>query len=175
MRSIALLMVAFLVLAFESPLLTRVHLAPYAPDFALLFTLYVGFTSRLEAGLAVVVMLGLLKDAFALSTPVGMHTEILILAFLLSYRISRRLALRGPVGVVVLALLVSVGASLAELLLSLVFDRTFGAGPRGVDLILRAMLPQALLTAPFGPLVFWIADRTDRLVTRKSEPLYLER
>ena len=151
MRNIALLMLAFLVLAFESPLLTRVSLAPYAPDFALLFVLYVGFTSRLESGLALALALGLIKDSFALATPVGMHTEILTLAFLLSYRISRRLALRGPVGVVFMSVLFSIGASLLELLLSLIFDRTFGAGPRGVDLILRAMLPQALLTAPFAP------------------------
>lgn len=173
MRSLAILMTAFLLLAFESPVLHRAELARYAPDIALIFVLYLGLTSRFLSGLLLALGIGLLKDAFTLSTPVGMHMEILAISFLVCFRVSRRLALRGPVGVVVLTVVFSVGASLLELLLSLVFDRGFGASERSAGLILAAMLPQALVTAPFGPVVFWLLERLDQLTSRKSESVFI--
>ena len=74
---------------------------------------------RFEAGLAVALLLGLLKDGFALGTPIGMHMEIMVLAFLVTFRLSRRLALRSPLGVVLLTILFSLGCGVVELLLSL--------------------------------------------------------
>lgn len=173
MRAVTILLAAFLLMAFESPLLHRAALASYAPDLALVFVLYLGLTSRFQSGLLLAVGIGLIKDAFTLSTPVGMHMEILAVTFLVCFRVSRRLALRGPVGLVVLTAVFSVGASLLELVLSLVFDRGFGTGDRGVGLLLAAMLPQALVTAPFGPLLFWLLERLDQLTTRKTESVFI--
>ncbi|MGM0576989.1 MAG: rod shape-determining protein MreD [Myxococcota bacterium] len=173
MRHLALFMAGFLALAFESPLLHRAGLAPFAPDLALIFVLYVGLTSNFQTGLLMALSLGLVKDAFALATPIGMYMEVMVIAFLIVYRISVRLALRSPVGVVILTTVASLGASLMELLLAVIFDRTFGAGGRGTGLVLATMLPQALITAPFGPVVFWLLERLDRLTTRKPESVYL--
>ena len=160
-------------LAFESPLLLHVGLARYVPDIALVFVLYSALTSRFTSGLALAFTLGLIKDGFALTTPVGMHTEIMVVVFLICFRISRRLALRGPLGVMILTALFSVGASLLELVLSLLFDSTFPVNNGGISQILTSMIPQAFLTAPFGPFVFWLIERLDRIVTRQSDTHYL--
>lgn len=172
MRGLAFLLVGFLILAFESPLLYRANMAPYAPDLALIMVLYVSLTSRYISGLVLVLCFGLLKDAFSLSAPVGIYMETMVLAFLVCHRMSRRLALRGPVGVVVITAVFSLGASLVEMGLSVIFDETFEAGERGVGLVLASMLPQALITAPFGPLIFWIMERVERLTARQSETVY---
>ena len=172
MRNATVLLVSFLLLAFESPLLGRVRAEAFAPDLALAVVLYVGLTSRFESGLVLALMIGLLKDAFALGTPIGMHMELLAIAFLVTYRLSRRLALRSTLGVVLLTFFFSLGCGVLELVLALVFDRDFGTGARGAELMLKAMLPQALFTAPFGPVVFWLLDRLDRFVMRQSTSIY---
>jgi rod shape-determining protein MreD len=172
MRNLTILMVSFLLLAFESPLLGRVQAEAFAPDLALVVVLYVGLTSRFEAGLFLVLALGLLKDGFALGSPVGMHMELLAVAFMITFRLSRRLALRSPLGVALLTIVFSLGCGVLEILLSLVFDRDFGVGARDSELMLKAMLPQALLTAPFGPILFWLLGRVDRFITRQSGSIY---
>ena len=172
MRNLTLFLVAFMLLAMESPLLGRIQAEAFAPDIALIVVLYVGLTSRFEAGILLALLLGLLKDGFALGSPVGMHMEILTIAFLVTYRLSRRLALRSPLGVALLTIVFSLGCGVLELILSLVFERDFGVGARDSQLMLKAMLPQALLTAPFGPMLFWLLGRVDRFITRQSDSIY---
>ena len=172
MRNLTLFLVAFMLLAMESPLLGRIQAEAFAPDIALIVVLYVGLTSRFEAGILLALLLGWLKDGFALGSPVGMHMEILTIAFLVTYRLSRRLALRSPLGVALLTIVFSLGCGVLELILSLVFERDFGVGARDSQLMLKAMLPQALLTAPFGPMLFWLLGRVDRFITRQSDSIY---
>ena len=172
MRNITIFLFSFLLLAFESPLLGRVQAEAFAPDLALVVVLYVGLTSRFESGLFLVLALGLLKDGVALGSPIGMHMELLAVSFLITFRLSRRLALRSPLGVALLTIVFSIGCGALELILSLVFDRDFGVGARDAQLLLKAMLPQALLTAPFGPILFWLLGRVDRFITRQSGSIY---
>ncbi|MEZ4266309.1 MAG: rod shape-determining protein MreD [Myxococcota bacterium] len=172
MRDLAIFLIAFLMLAFESPLLHQANLAPYAPDTALLVVLYVGLTSRFERGLFLALALGLLKDGFVMASPVGLYMVIMVIAFMATYRLSQRLALRGAFGVMVLAVVASLGASLVELFLSLIFDRSFGDSSRGPALVLGAMLPEALVTAPFAPAIFWVMDRLDGFLSRKNESVF---
>ena len=134
---------------------------------------YLGLTSSFGRGLAVALALGLLKDGFSTGTALGMHMEINAIAFIVAYRMSRRLVLRGPVGAMLVSLVFSLGASIAELILSLVFVRTFGQGNSGPGLILASMVPQALVTAPFGVAVFWVLDKLDAFTTRKSDSVFL--
>lgn len=185
MRSVALLLAAFLLLALESPLLEAFSVAQYAPDLVLIAVMYVGLTSRFESGLALALALGLLKDGFVMSSPVGMYMELSVVAYFVSFRLSRRLALRGPLAVMLITLTFSVGASLLELALGLIFDRGFTTaampgGAQGVaagidqaTIVLTTLAPQALFTAPFGPLLFWIFEKLDGLTTRKNESVYL--
>ena len=173
MRSVAILMVAFLALAFESPLLHRVSLAPYAPDIAMIIVLYVGLTTDYLPGILLAVCVGLLKDAFSMSVPVGLYMETLLIAFLLTQRLSQRLSVRGPVGVMTLTAVFCVGCSLVEIVLCLIFDQDFGIGRGGTGAAFSAMLPQALITAPFGPVIFWLLERFDGFITQPRESGFL--
>lgn len=174
MRSLGILLLAFLLLAFESPFLKEASPSHYVPDLALLIVIYVGLTSTFQAGMGLALGIGLIKDAFTMTTPVGLYMEIFALVFLVAYRLSRRLALRGPLAVILISLVFSLGAALGELGLRLVFDRTFLLGTSGPGLILGSMLPQALATAPFAPVIFWLYDRLDGLTTRKRDSVYMQ-
>lgn len=173
MRTLAFILVGFLLLAFESPLLQDAGSAQYVPDLALVMTIFVGLTSTYGRGLAIALALGLLKDGFAGGSPVGMYTEINALAFFVAFRLSRRLVLRGPIGAMLVSFVFSLGASIVELILSLVFVRSFGLGSSGPGLIFASMVPQALLTAPFGIVIFWLLDRLDGLLTRKGDSVFM--
>ena len=174
MRSIGILLLSFLLLALESPALTEVDLQQYTPDLVLVIVIYLGLTSRFESGVALALALGVLKDGFTLgSSPVGMYMEISVVVFMISYRLSRRLALRGPLAVMLIACVFSVGASLLELVLRYIFARGFEGGGGAPEIILASMLPQVLATAPFAPVLFWLYDKLDGLTIRKKESLYL--
>ena len=120
-------------------------------------------------GLFVALIIGLMKDAFSLSVPVGLYMESLVVAFIIAQRLTRRLSVRGPLGVVTLTAVFSIGCSLLEAGLSLVFDETFGVARGGMSTALAAMLPQMVFTAPFGPLGFWLMDKLDGLMSQQRE------
>lgn len=173
MRSLVVLLVTFLLLALESPLLHVADIQRYAPDLTLIICIYLGLTTTFERGVGLALVLGLLHDGFTTGATVGMHMELAVLAFIISFRLSRRLALRGPFGSMLIAFVFSLGASIVELVLSLLFVRNFTQGDAGPGLVLSTMLPQALVTAPFGAFLFWLFDRLDHLVTRKSESVFM--
>jgi rod shape-determining protein MreD len=173
MRGIATCLLAFLLLALESPFLHRGSVTDYTPDLTLLIVLYIGQTSRLSSGLMLALTLGAMKDGFCLgASPVGMYMELSVLTFLLSYRLSRRLALQSPISIILVSILFVMGAALVELLLSLVFVRDFGTDGSSTMLILGSMFPQALATAPFGPVIFWLFEKLDSYTTRRSDLVY---
>ncbi len=170
MRTLGVLLLTFLLLALESPLLHQGGVTQYTPDLALLVVIYIGQTSKLEGGVILALCLGLLKDGFALgSVPVGMFAEISVLAFLVSYQLSKRLAVQGAITTMLVALLFVVGTSIVELLFSLLFMKGFGTDGGGPSLILASMIPQALATAPFGPVIFWLFDKLDGVTIRKRD------
>ncbi len=173
MRALAIILAGFFLLALESPLLHELNVQQYAPDIVLVMAIYIGLTSSFGVGLLLAVTLGLLKDGFAFGTPIGMYAEITVVATMVAYRLSRRLVVRGPVGAMLVSLVFSIGASLLELVLSLVFVRNFGSNGGGAGLILGSMIPQALVTAPFGIVVFWLLDRLDALTTRNSDSVFM--
>jgi rod shape-determining protein MreD len=169
-RSIGILLLTFLLLALESPVLHRASVTHYAPDLVLLAVLFVGQTSRFESGILLCLLLGLLKDGFAPgSVPIGMYTEISVLAFLVSYQISKRLAYRGAITAMLVSIFFVVGTSIILLLLSLIFHKGFDRE----SVILGSMVPQALVTAPCAPVVFWLFDRLDRLTVRKRNTVHM--
>jgi rod shape-determining protein MreD len=173
-RSVGIILLTFLLLSVLSPFLQQASvIQSYTPDVVMLVVIYVGLTTKFEAGVGLALVLGLLKDGFAPSSPVGMYMEIAVLVFLIGSRLSRRLALRGPLLLMMITVIFSLGSSLIELLLGLVFDRSFGSATSGPWVILEAMLPHALITAPFAPLIFWLFDRLDGLTTRKNDSVYM--
>jgi cell shape-determining protein MreD len=173
MRSAAILLATFFLLALLSPLLEDAGVAHYVPDFALVICLYVGLTTPPEKAIFLALVIGGLRDGFTMGQAIGLSMEVSVMAVILAGRLSRRLVLRGPVGAMLFALVASLLASIVELILSLLFVRNFTEGTSGPELILRAMLPQALVTAPFGAILFWLFDRLDALTTRKNESVFL--
>lgn len=173
MRGLALILTTFLFMALLSPLLHDAAIAHYVPDLALAACLYIGLTSSLEAAVGMALVIGLLEDGFTTGQSVGMGMEIAVLAVLAAHRLSRRLVLRGPLGALLLTFGMSLAASLVELVLSLIFVRSFTEGASGPMMILESMVPQALVTAPFGAIVFWLFDRLDALTSRKNESVFL--
>jgi rod shape-determining protein MreD len=172
MRGFAFLLLAFLLLALESPLLHAAGAVRYAPDLALITVVYLGLSSPLGGGMATVLGVGLLRDAFTTGTPVGLFMEIAVIIFLICQRLARRLVVRGALGSMVVVAVFSVVSAILEILLSLLFVRTFTQGTSGPGAILLAMIPQALVTAPFAALLFWLFDRVDGLVTRKQDSVF---
>ena len=173
MRSLALVLATFLLMALLSPLLHDADVARYVPDLALVACLYIGLTSTLEKSIVIALVIGLLEDGFTTGQTVGLGMEIAVLAVLAAQRLSRRLVLRGPLGAMLLAFGMSLAASLLALALSLLFVRNFTDGASGPLVILTSMVPQALVTAPFGAIVFWLFDRLDALTSRKNESVFL--
>jgi len=173
MRGIALVLTSFLLMALMSPLLHDADVSRYVPDLALVACLYIGLTTSLEKAIGLGLIVGLLEDGFTTGQTVGLGMEIAVLAVLASHRLSRRLVLRGPLGAMLLAFGTSLAASMLELVLSLVFVRNFTEGASGPVIILQSMLPQALVTAPFGAIVFWLFDRLDALTSRKNDSVFM--
>lgn len=172
MRWVAIILFSFLMLAFESPLLHKAQVGAYAPDLALIVVLYIAFIAPYEVGLIAVLCVGLFKDAFCMTAPIGLHMEVLAMSFIVVHRLSQRIDLRGPVSVLALTAVACIATSLLELGLCLIFDQSFNASTRTTSVVLTAMLPQALLTAPFGPVIFWVLGQLEALTTRKSESIY---
>lgn len=172
MRGFSLLLATFLLIAFESPLLHELGVARYAPDFALIAVVYVGLSTPFARGMGTVLGIGLLRDAFTTATPVGLYMEIAVIIFLICQRLSRRLVVRGPIGSMVVVFGFSIFAAVVEIVLSLVFIRTFMHGESGAGPILVAMVPQAIITAPFAAVLFWVFDRLDRFTTRAPDSVF---
>ena len=96
MKELIWFAVTYLLLALESPVLGHLQSQWYAPDVALLTALYAGGrTTRLRA-VSLAFVLGLCKDGLAASTPIGLHTEILVLAALAGQGLATRVNLRSP-------------------------------------------------------------------------------
>jgi hypothetical protein len=148
MRGLTYLLLAFLLLALESPLLHSAGAVRYAPDLALVLVVHLGLTSPLGGGMMTVLGVGLLR------------------------RLARRLVVRGPLGSMVVVGAFVIFSAILEILLSLMFVRTFTDGTSGPGAILVAMIPQALVTAPFAAFFFWLFDRVDGLVTRKQDSVF---
>ena len=149
LRVVLFVLVGYVFLSLESPLLTSFDVRMYAPDPALAAVVYAGAVMEFVPGAIACACLGLLMDGFSGGVPVGMYVEIYVLIFLACFLLSRRFDYKN----VVLITLVVIGASLFSsvlfFVLSAIFDRDF----EQFDMVFRLAVPQALLAAPMGPIV----------------------
>lgn len=164
MKYAVLLMLTYLLLAIESPLLGRVDLQFYAPDVALLVALYVASRAPLLPALACAFAAGLLKDGFSLAAPLGLFTEINVLVVLAAQLLQRRVDMRSTVPMMATAAATSLVASVLFLLLAAIFDRDFS----GSDQLLTMALPLALMTMLAAPILFALFDRVGRIGDRRG-------
>ena len=163
-RSLAVILIAYLLLGLESPLLHQLHISLLAPDVTLVIAVWLGLHFPPVAGCLTSLAIGFLKDGFVSTVPVGMHAEIFVTVFFFARLMAGRVLVRGVVTLMLTAALASMAATLLYVLFSLLFDRAFSA----YAMVFRLLLPSALVTAPFAPIVFFLLDRVDRVLHRRG-------
>jgi len=160
LRMLVYVLIAYLLLSIESPLLSSFHVRMYAPDPALAVVVYAAAAMEFMPGIFTAFILGILKDGFSGGVPLGMHVEIFVAVFLACAAVSRRLDYRGAVLMSVVVVCSSLVSSLLFFVFSAIFDRDF----EQFDLIFRLAIPQALISAPIGPIVGGLLSLLDRRI-----------
>jgi len=157
-------MATYVMLAIESPLLQELHLSFFAPDLALTAAVWVALNMPPVAGPITVCLLGYLKDGFVMGAPIGMHMEIFVVIYYVIRFFAARLLVRGLFTLMLTTVVASLIATSLFALLSLLFDGTFA----DFGMVFRLMVPVALVTAPFAPVVFYVLDRVDTVFVRRG-------
>ncbi len=166
LQVLLLLALGYVLTALESPLLHSLHVGMYAPHLTLGIVLYLALTVPPATGAVAVFILGLMRDGFSGGGLIGMHSEIYLLVYLLALLLSKRLDYRPSIMFMLVTGAASLLASGVFFVLSAIFDQLFDQ----FDLVLRLMVPQALIAAPFGPVVAGICGLTDRLTEKIEAP-----
>jgi rod shape-determining protein MreD len=161
LRFVVYVLLGYLMLSLESPMLTSFHIRMYAPDPTLALVIFAAASFELVPALALAACLGLLKDGFSSGVPLGMYVEIYVLVMLACFGLARRLDYRNVVLMTLVALCASLASSMLFFVFSAIFDRDF----EQFDLVFRLAIPQALITAPMGPIVAGIAGWVDGRIT----------
>ncbi|MFT7625372.1 MAG: rod shape-determining protein MreD [Myxococcota bacterium] len=164
-RALAVLMVGYLILALESPMLQQLQLSFFAPDLGLIVVVWVALNMNFTSGVMTCFVLGYLKDGFVMGAPIGMHMEIFVVVFVVLRLLAGKLQMRGLLTLLVTTALATVLACMLFALLSLLFDGTF----TDYGLVVRLAIPVALVTAPFAPVVFFVLDRVDATFVRRGK------
>jgi len=166
LQMMLLLALGYVLTALESPLLHSLHVCMYAPHLTLGIVLYLALAVPPAAGAMTAFLLGLIRDGFSGGGLVGMYSEIYLVVYLLALLLSKRLDYRPPIMFMLVTGAASVLASGVFFVLSAIFDQLFDQ----FDLVLRLMAPQALIAAPFGPVVAGLCGLTDRLSEKLDAP-----
>lgn len=158
MRSIATLVVAFLLLLVQS---TVLELAPgsvraAAPGLGLLVCLHMGLSPRWSVSAAAVVALctGYLLDIVS-GAPQGLHALVFIVMALLARALATRFAVRGVVLTAAAGFSASLVAALLVVVVRAQIDPDVGYGG------LRQAPLEALLTGLCGPVVLGLLRKID--------------
>ena len=140
------------------------HLAGATPSLLLPLIVFMGVHEySIARGAALAFLLGYLLDVFA-AAPVGLFTFITVATFVVSRAAGVRLAAQTFLSKIALA----VGFGLVEGVLIVVLTAIFGndaARPRSLAYL---VLPHAISTALFAPLVFSIAERVPAATTVRA-------
>lgn len=171
MTYFAWIAVTYLLLALLSPLLGRLDVQLYAPDVAMVTSLYVGSRSQLGPAVATAFAVGLLKDGFSLSAPVGVYTEINVLVALLARLLHNRVDLVSAAPVIATA----AGTSLLATALFLGFESVFHRSFSAYGDVFSTALPLALTTMLVAPAQFKLLDAVGRRFERSDRGAVLLR
>lgn len=158
MRNTALLVVGVMLLLVQSVLFWLVSWVPmsgFTPSLVLPLILFMGVHEySLARGAAVACVLGYGFDLLA-SAPVGLFTFVLVATFVLARAAGVRLAAQHIITQVPLVFMFSVLQSVMVLVLLAIF----GNNPYGAKEMTGLVLPHAIATAVFSPIIFRIAAK----------------
>ena len=171
MKHLAWIAMAYLLLAVISPLLGHLDAQLYAPDVALLTALYVGARSEALPAVLTGFAVGLLKDGFSMSAPVGVHAEICVLVALMARGLQSRVDLVSPLPVIA----TSAAASLLSSALFLAFESVFHRSFDNHAEVAATALPLALTTMLVAPAQFALMERIRRRFDQQSRGAMLLR
>ena len=158
MRTVVTLLLGIVLLLVQSSLfwlLGWIPLSGISPSLILPLLVFMGvheFSLARGAGIACVI--GYVLDLLA-SAPVGLFTFVSVATFVLARAAGVRLAAQHIVTQVPLAFAFSVLQSVMVLVLLAIFD----ANPHGVRQMVALVLPHAIGTALFSPIIFRIAAK----------------
>ena len=161
MRTGAIFVLGWLLLAIQSAALWSL---PGIPDLLVPLALYLGATRKPLRAAILAGALGYLADLLG-GGPRGLYIMLGMMVSYLASALSVRFVVHGTLFLTVLAFFASLLAQLAALGMLSAFYRGF----RHHELLLGDLLPVALATALFTPLVVWLCAWLDRL-GRKSRP-----
>lgn len=164
MKYLAWILMAYLLLAVISPLLGHLDAQLYAPDVALLTSLFVGSRCATVPAVLTGFAVGLLKDGFSMSAPVGVYAEINVLIALLARGLQSRVDLISPLPVIA----TSAAASLLASALFLAFESVFHRSFENYAEVAATALPLALTTMLVAPGQFALMERIRRRFEQQS-------
>lgn len=169
MRYFLILLLVFVLLACQVPLLGLLGIHAFTLDLPLLAVMYLAVTSRPLGGFVAAVLAGLLADSFAPGAVLGTHMETMGLLYLGNLAIAGRFQWSRPLPLMVMTLAGVVVSGLLFYLLSMVFDEGFSSA--SVDF--GGIALRLLVTALAAPLLFRLFGAIDgRLRGRRiSSPL----
>ncbi len=164
-RNFIIIVIAFLCMVVQVPLLKLLGMHNFAIDVTLCATIFLASTTPGATGLAMAALLGLVTDFFMPGGLAGMQMEIQVVIFLLARSVLSRLQLNRVIPLMVVISVSSVVSLLMFLLLSVIFDRTYSYS----STILLSGLAQALATAVFAPLLFRLFGLVDGRARRNRD------
>lgn len=158
MRNTAFLALGIALLLLQSVdfwLLSWIPVAGFVPSLVLPLIVFMGVHEySLSRGAALACVLGYGLDLLA-AAPVGLFTFVYVATFVLARAAGVRLAAQHIITQVPLAFAFSVVQSTMVLVLLAIFS----SNPHGARDMLALVLPHALSTALFSPIVFRLANR----------------
>ena len=175
MRNLGIILFGFLILVLQTALATLVPLYSFAPNLALPIAVFQGL--RQEVGLArgalTAFVLGYLLDAFC-GSPMGLHTLVLVAAFLFARQVGLRLFFRGPLFQLVLTFATCLLAGGTILALRAIFEKDvfetvqdFQSGELRVTLV--STVKSAIATTGVAPLIFLALSRIEGVAVQRSD------
>ncbi len=166
MRSVAIVVAAFLLLVLQS---TFAHLVPLdylVPNAALVVILYMGLHDyNASQGALIAFAIGYLLDSFA-GSPMGLHTFVAVAIFLFSRFAALRLFMQGWIFEIAITFVLALVASALVLVIRALFDKDFGSLLIHIKIVMSRAVATAVLAPPVFRLVSWIERITAR---RKAE------
>jgi rod shape-determining protein MreD len=170
MRTVWLITFGFLLLSVHAAVATLVPQHTFAPNLMLPIVMCLGASSDvyIVRGAFVSFVFGYMLDAFC-GNPMGLHTFVLVAAFMLARLSAFRLFPRGSVFTALLTFGMAVVTGLAVLALRAVFEQKGDMLTHGTGSTLRVVVQSALVTAVLAPPIFAIVRRIDGGLVQKPE------
>ena len=164
-RILFFLILGILTLTFQTTLLGFVPIQRIRPDFMLIFTLYLGFSSPPIPGAILAFLMGYFVDLFSGNT-LGLYTLSRPLLFYGAYLFKTKFYVEGyPSQFIFVFLSASLEGCLVLLLFTLLTpDPLFHFNPS----FLLSLFPQATFTALITPVLFVLSQKGSDLIAGKT-------